>query len=113
MIGEHTITLQLRPGQTKNGDWVYRRDGVRASIYINQRIFKRGTVPETITLSSSEGDVNRLRNNLDPEATTRRIEHLRHRAQRKREIASDALTQADAMREKVDALSASLDDFEG
>jgi len=113
MIGESEITLMRREGQTKNGDWVYRRPGVKASVTCNQRMFKRGTVPNTITLTSSEGDVFRLRNNLDPKDTERRIELLQQRIQRKQELGSKALHKADALREKVNELTASLDEFEG
>ena len=109
MAGEKTITLTLRPGATKNGDWVYRRDGVQASIYITRRLFTRGTVPQTITLTSSDGDVFRLPNNLNPEATAKRVEMLEHRASRKQEIAEDILSEAEDLRNKAGELNASLD----
>ena len=109
MSGEHTITLTLRPGATKNGDWVYRRDGVKASVYVNRRMFTRGTIPETITLSSAEGDVFRLPNNINPEATAKRVEMLESRASRKQEIAEDILSEAEDLRVKAGELNASLD----
>ena len=113
MSGEHTITLTLRPGATKNGDWVYRREGVKASVYINRRIFTRGTVPETITLTASEGAVFRLPNNLNPEATAKRVEMLESRALRKQELAEDILSEAEDLRSKAGELTASLDRLEG
>lgn len=113
MSGEHTITLTLRPGATKNGDWVYRREGVKASVYINRRIFTRGTVPETITLTASEGAVFRLPNNMNPEATAKRVELLNSRALRKQEIAEEAMNDAEDLRSKASALNASLDRLEG
>ena len=116
MIGEKEITLTLRKGQTKNGDWIYRREGVKASVTCNQRLFKRGVdknPPKTLTLTSSEDEVFRLRNNLDPEEATRRIELLQQRIQRKQELGSKALTKAEALQEKVSKLTAALDEFEG
>ena len=113
MIGESSITLTRREGQTKNGDWVYRREGVKASVTFNQRIFKRGSVPDTITITSSAGEVFRLRNSLNPADTERRIELLQQRIQRKQELGSKALTKAEALQEKVSQLTASLDKFEG
>jgi len=113
MSGEHRITLTLRPGATKNGDWVYRREGVKASVYVNRRIFTRGTVPETITLTASEGAVFRLPNNLNPEATAKRVEMLESRALRKQELAEDILSEAEDLRSKAGELNASLDRLEG
>jgi hypothetical protein len=111
MSGEHRITLTLRPGATKNGDWVYRRKGVKASVYVNRRIFTRGTVPTSITLTSADGDVFRLPNNLNPEATAKRVEMLESRASRKQEIAEDILHEAKDLRSKAGELTATLDRF--
>jgi hypothetical protein len=96
MRGEHTITLHRRPEPTKNGDHVYRREGVRASVYVNKRVFVRGAVPDQLTLSASS-DIFRLPHNYDPEASAKRVEVLEAKATKKRE-------QADAMLEKARAL---------
>jgi hypothetical protein len=113
MTGDSTITLQRREGQTKNGDYVYRRSGVRASVYVNQRIFKRGTVPQTITIASTEGDVFRLPHNRNPEATAKQVAWLEDRVARKEAISQDALSDAEILRTKVGELNATLDEFEG
>ena len=87
--GEQTIILHRRPEPTKNGDLVFRREGVRATVYVNKRIFVRGQVPEEITLSASE-PIFRLPHNLDPDVTAARVEALEAKATKKR-------AQADAM----------------
>ena len=110
MTGEKTITLTRRPGPTKAGDWVYRRPGVKASVYVNKRIFKRDTIPDTITLSSEE-DVFRLPGNLDPEAVAKQISMLKDRAAKKRARAETTLRQADELHSKVEELNATLDTF--
>ena len=107
-LGEKTITLVRRPEPTKNGDYVFRREGVKASIYINRRIFTRGTMPDTITLSSDE-DIFRLPGNIDPDATEKRITMLEERAAKKRERAESQLTAADKLHTEAEALHASLD----
>ena len=110
VAGEHTITLTKRPGPTKAGDWVYRRPGVKASIYVNKRIFARGTVPpETLTLTSQGADVFRFPNNLDPEATARRVEILKAKAQRKHEQADHAMRQAQELTERAQQEAEKLD----
>ena len=109
MIGEKAITLQLRPEPTLNGDWVYRREGVRATVYVNQRIFVRDRVPETITITSKGADVFRLTNNLDKQATEQRIQLLENRVTRKQKIATTALHKADTLRVKAQRLTAALD----
>ena len=104
---EHTITLTRRPEPTKAGDYVFQRDGVKASIYVNKRIFKRGTAPNTITLSSEE-DVFRLPGNLDPDAMAKRIALLQERIARKHKRAENELRQADALNAKAAALQATM-----
>lgn len=94
MTGERTITLLRRPTPTKNGDHVFRRAGVRASVYVNKRIFAKGQqIPNEITLSS-EQEIFRLPGNFDPAATAKRVETLEAKAEKKR-------AQADAMLEKA------------
>ena len=107
-FGEKTITLSRRPEPTKNGDYVFRRSGVHASVYINKRIFTRGIPPDTITLTS-EADVFRLPGNLDPDATNRRITLLQERAARKRERAAHELSDADALHHRAQQLHDALD----
>lgn len=108
MIGEKEIILTCRPEPTANGDYKFSRDGVKASVYVNKRIFKRGTIPQTITLSSEE-DVFRLPGNLDSEAMTKRIAMLKDRVDRKRHRAEQDLTQADELHGKMTKLNAALD----
>lgn len=91
--GEQTIILHRRPEPTKNGDHVYRREGVRASVYVNKRMFLRGQMPDEITLSSSE-PIFRLPHNLDPDVTAKKVEVLEAKATKKR-------AQADAMLERA------------
>lgn len=105
--GEHTITLTRRPHPTKNGDWVFRRPGVKASIYVNKRIFT-ADLPETITLSS-QADVFRLPGNLDPEATSKRIDMLEERELHARQRAELQIQQANKLRIKSRALHDALD----
>ena len=80
---------------------------MKASIYVNKRIFKRGTAPNTITLSSEE-DVFRLPGNLDPDAMAKRIARLQERIARKRKRAENELSQADALNTKAEALHATM-----
>ena len=106
--GENTITLTRRAEPTVAGDWVFRREDVKASIYINKRIFVRDAAPTTITITADE-DVFRLPGNLDPEATARRIALLEDREAKKRERAESDLTAADDLRRKAEILNATLD----
>lgn len=92
--GTRTIILNRRAEPTKNGDHVFRHsEGLRASVYVNKRIFIRGHVPDNITLTTDD-DIFRLPHNLDPDATARRVETLEAKAEKKR-------AQADAMLEKA------------
>ena len=108
MSGENTITLTRRAEPTVAGDWVFRRDDVKASVYINRRIFVRDAAPTTITITTDE-EVFRLPGNLDPEATARRITLLEERAAKKRECADAALFDAEALSVKAEELTAALD----
>jgi len=108
MSGENTITLTRRAEPTVAGDWVYRRSDVKASVYINRRIFVRDAAPETITITTGE-EVFRLPGNLDPEATARRIALLEEREAKKRERAESDLSAADDLRVKAEILNAALD----
>ena len=113
--GEKTITLTLRtkpgstdPHPTANQDLVYRRAGVSSSVYITKRMFCQESPPHTLTLTS-EADDFRLPDNLDPDATTKRIEMLQDREARKRDHAETELGQANELRTKAEALLATLD----
>jgi hypothetical protein len=108
MTGENTITFTRREKPTVAGDWVFRRDGVKASVYINKRIFVRGEAPASITITA-DVDVFRLPGNLDPEATALRIAQLEDRESKKRNRAESDLRAADDLRKKAELLSASLD----
>jgi len=108
MSGENTITLTRRAEPTVAGDWVYRRSDVKASVYINRRIFVRDAAPETITITTGE-EVFRLPGNLDPEATAKRIALLEEREAKKRERAESDLSAADELRVKAEILNAALD----
>ena len=106
-MGESRIPLQRRATPTKNGDWVFRRDGVRASVYVNKRIFIRGQVPDEITLEAP-GNLFRIPGNLDPEATAKRIETLEAKAEAKREQAEAALERARELGSQAEAEAAQL-----
>jgi len=106
--GENTITLTRRAEPTVAGDWVFRRDDVKASVYINKRIFVRDGAPATITLTA-DTDIFRLPGNLDPEATAKRIALLEERAAKKRERAESDLNDADELRIKAEELNDALE----
>ena len=108
MSGENTITLTRRAESTVAGDWVFRREDVKASVYINKRIFIRGAAPTTITITA-DTDIFRLPGNLDPEATARRIALLEDRELKKRQRAEADLNDADDLRIKAEELNATLD----
>ena len=108
MSGENTITLTRRAEPTVAGDWVFRREDVKASVYINKRIFVRDAAPATITITADD-DVFRLPGNLDPEATARRIALLEDRELKKRQRAEADLNDADDLRIKAEELNATLD----
>ena len=112
MAGERVVTLKLRPEPTKNGDYVYRREGVRASIYVNKRIFTRATMPKTITLSCVEGDVFRFPHNLDPEATRKQIAKLENQVSQQDNLSDVAKNKSQALRVKAGRLIASLKGIE-
>ena len=105
--GEHTITLKKRAENTKNGDLVFRREGVRATVYINKRIFVRGQVPQEITLSASE-PIFRLPHNLDPDVTAARVAALEAKATKKRAQADAMLERARELGNKAEIESAKL-----
>jgi len=108
MSGENSITLTRRAEPTVAGDWVFRRADVKASVYINKRIFVRDAAPETITITTGE-EVFRLPGNLDPEATAKRIALLEERAAKKRDRAGVELSDAEALSVKAEELTAALD----
>ena len=105
--GERTITLYRRAAPTKNGDYVFRREGVRASVYVNKRIFVRGAVPDSITLST-ESDIFRLPHNLDPDATSKRVAVLEAKATRKRAQANAMLERARELGNQAEVEAAKL-----
>ena len=82
MSGENTITLTRREKPTLNGDWVFRREGVRSSVYICPRIFAKGIVPDAITLTSPDPVFRRPGPSVDPVAATARAAMLTARAER-------------------------------
>ena len=108
IAGERTITLTRRDRPTKNGDWVFRRPGVKASIYVNKRIFTTVLPPDTLTLSS-DADEFRLPGNLDPEATSKRIDLLEERELRARMRAESQVHHADKLRTQAKVLHDKLD----
>ena len=93
--GETTITLYKRDQPTKNGDFCYRRPGVRASVYVNKRIFAKGVLPpETITISADAPIFRRPSDQVDPEEAKARAARLSAVATRSRERADAALERA-------------------
>ena len=108
MSGENTITLTRRAEPTVAGDWVFRREDVKASVYINKRIFVRDAAPATITITADD-DVFLLPGNIGPEATARRIGLVEEREAKKRERAESDLSAADDLRVKAEILNAALD----
>ena len=107
MRGENTITLTRRATPTKNGDHVFRREGVRASVYVNKRVFVRGEVPDHVTLSASS-DIFRLPHNYDPDGAARRVEALEAKATKKREQADAMLAKARELGSQADIEAAKL-----
>jgi hypothetical protein len=93
--GENTIILVRRPEPTKNGDHVYRREGVKASVYVNRRIFGKGvSVPDTLTVTAEEPIFRFPADAVDPEVAAAKAERLKARAERSRERADLALEKA-------------------
>jgi hypothetical protein len=107
-VGQRSLTLTRRSEPTSSGDLVFRHPDVRASVYITKRMFTRGSLPNTITLTTSE-DVIRLPGNLDPELTAKRIAFLETREQRNRARAEEELGKADALARKARTLHDSID----
>ena len=93
-MGEHTIVLQRREEPTKNGDWVFRREGVKATVYVCRRIFAKGVVPDEITLSSPDPIFRRQGPAMDPAKIQERADRLTARAARSRERADAAQERA-------------------
>lgn len=110
--GEQSITLHRRDDPTKNGDHVYRRPGVRASVYVNKRVFGRGmAAPPTLTLSADDPIFRRSAADLDPADVSAKADRLQQRAARSRERAEEALERArmaEAEAEKASALAGSI-----
>jgi len=94
MHGEQTIVLQRRADPTKNGDWVFRRDGVRATVYVCRRIFARGVVPDEITLTSPDPIFRRQGPGVDPAKAQARADRLTARAERSQSRADAAQARA-------------------
>lgn len=93
--GETTITLFKREAPTKNGDYCYRRPGVRASVYVNKRIFAKGIQPpDTLTISADAPIFRRPSDQVDPEEAKARADRLSAVATRSRERADAALERA-------------------
>jgi len=101
--GEHQITLARRDEPTSTGDWVYRAEGLKASVYINRRLFQPGQSPDSITLTAADG-VFRVPGAHDPDILTRRIARLEHRAAAKRAHAAACLSSAHALGARADRL---------
>lgn len=108
--GENTIILVRRDEPTKNGDHVYRREGVRASVYVNKRIFGKGVPPpETLTVTADEPIFRFPSDAVDPEVAAAKAEKMKARAERSRERADLALEKArkaEANAEKATAIAA-------
>ena len=107
--GENTITLTRRDEPTKNGDHVYRREGVKASVYVNKRIFGKGiAAPQELTVKSEEAIFRLPSDAVDPEVAAAKAARLKARAERSRERAETALenarkAEANAEKAAVDA----------
>ena len=99
-VGETSITLFKRESPTKNGDFVYRRPGVRASVYVNKRIFAKGVEPpDTLTLTADTPVFRRPADQIDPEVAQARADRLSAAATRSREradVAQDRARQAES-----------------
>ena len=94
-IGETSITLYKREEPTKNGDYVYRRPGVRASCYVNKRIFAKGIdAPDTLTLTADTPVFRRPSDQIDPAEAKARADRLSATAMRSRERADTAQDRA-------------------
>ena len=94
-LGETSITLFKRESPTKNGDYVYRRPGVRASAYVNKRIFAKGVEPpDTLTLTADTPVFRRPADQIDPEVAQARADRLSAAATRSRERADVAQDRA-------------------
>ena len=90
--GDNTIILIRREAPTKNGDHVYRREGVKASVYVNKRIFGKGVAPpDTMTVTAEEPIFRRPSDAVDPAFAAAKAEKLQARAERSRERAERAL----------------------
>ena len=85
---------QRRAEPTKNGDWVFRREGVRATVYVCRRIFARGVVPDEITLTSPDPIFRRQGPAVDPAKVQARADRLTERAERSQQRADAAQARA-------------------
>ena len=110
--GDNTIILIRREEPTKNGDHVYRREGVKASVYVNKRIFGKGVAPpDTMTVTAEEPIFRRPSDAVDPAFAAAKAEKLQARAERSRERAETALEKArlaEANAEKANAVASSV-----
>jgi hypothetical protein len=79
-------------------------------VYMNKRMFKRDTLPDSITISAGE-DVFRLPGNLDSDALTKRVNFLKERAARKSRRVETERLEIDDLHDKVAELHAVLDDI--
>ena len=102
MYGERTIVLNRRAEPTKNGDWVFRREGVRATVYVCKRIFAKGVVPDEITITSHDPIFRKQGPSVNPVAIQARADMLTARAERSQDRANAAQDRA----KKLDALAA-------
>ena len=106
--GENSITLYKRDEPTKNGDLVYRRDGVRASVYVNKRNFLRGEAPDVITVTSDDPIFRRPVGEIDPEVAAARVQQLQAKADRKRDQAGELLEKARTLSSQAEQEAAKL-----
>lgn len=90
MHGDRTIDLERRSHPTKNGDWVFRREGVKATVYVCPRIFAKGVVPDRITISSPDPVFRRQGPAVNPAKVAARAARLTERATRLAKRADDA-----------------------
>lgn len=106
--GETSIALYRREQPTKNGDYVYRRPGVRASVYVNKRIFGKGVgAPDTLTLTADTPIFRRPADQVDPDQAKARAARLSAVATRSRERADAALERARKAEADAEQASAS------
>ena len=104
--GESTIILIRREEPTKNGDHVYRREGVRASVYVNKRIFGKGVAPpDSLTVTADTPIFRREDEAIDPEVAREKVARLQARAEKSRLKADMALEKAHKAEDEAEKAS--------